>query len=102
MMVPELFNISERLKKLRQDKGITQTELAKMLSLTRSSINGWEVGTSIPSIQYIVELSKIYNVTTDYILGTDNRMLISVENLSEQEICALNAMIDCLKNKKGE
>lgn len=39
-MIQELFNISERLKQLREHKGITQTELAKLLSLTRSSVNG--------------------------------------------------------------
>jgi transcriptional regulator with XRE-family HTH domain len=99
-MIPELFNISDRLKNLRQNKGITQTQLAKLLSLTRSSINGWEMGTSIPSIQYVVELSKIYNVSTDYILGTDTRVVIYADGLSEKDICAVNAIIDCLKDKK--
>ena len=95
-MIQELFNISERLKQLREHKGITQT---KLLSLTRSSVNGWEMGISIPSTQYIVELSKIYNVTTDYILGTDDRKIISVDGLSEKSICAINSIIDCLKSQ---
>lgn len=98
-MIQELFNISERLKQLREHKGITQTELAKLLSLTKSSVNGWEMGISIPSTQYIVELSKIYNVTTDYILGTDDRKIISVDGLSEKSICAINSIIDCLKSQ---
>ena len=98
-MIQELFNISERLKQLREHTGITQTELAKLLSLTRSSVNGWEMGISIPSTQYIVELSKIYNVTTDYILGTDDRKIISVDGLSEKSICAINSIIDCLKSQ---
>lgn len=38
-MIQELFNISERLKQLREHKGITQTELAKLLSLTLSLIH---------------------------------------------------------------
>ena len=84
-MIQELFNISERLKQLREH--------------TRSSVNGWEMGISIPSTQYIVELSKIYNVTTDYILGTDDRKIISVDGLSEKSICAINSIIDCLKSQ---
>lgn len=96
-MIEELFNISERLKKLRENKGITQTQLAKLLSLTRSSINGWEMGTSIPSTQYVVELAKIYNVTTDYILGMDTRRSIVTDGLSKKEISAIDLIIDCLK-----
>lgn len=97
-MIHELFDISERLKNLRENKGITQTQLAKLLSLTRSSINGWEMGTSIPSTQYIVELAKIYNVTTDYILGMDARNIIAADDLSGEEIRALNSVIDCFKS----
>ena len=52
---------------------MTQTELAKKLGITRSSVNAWEMGISVPSTQYIIELSLLYKVSTDYLLGrTDN------------------------------
>ena len=50
---------------------MTQAELAKKLGITRSSVNAWEMGISVPSTQYIVELALLYNVSTDYLLGQD-------------------------------
>ena len=43
--------IYERIKKLREKQGYTQTELAKMLGVTRSCVNAWEMGISVPSTQ---------------------------------------------------
>ena len=46
--------IYERIKKLREKQGYTQTELAKMLGVTRSCVNAWEMGISVPSTQSLV------------------------------------------------
>ena len=53
---------------LREQNGYTQTTLAKKLGLSRSAINAWEMGVSSPSTQYLIELSKLFNVSTDFIL----------------------------------
>ena len=47
--------IADRIKALREQKGYTQVELAKRLGITRSSVNAWELGISVPSTQNIVE-----------------------------------------------
>lgn len=98
-MAGELFLLSERIKMLRESNDLTQSELAKQLGLTRSSINAWEMGLSIPSTQYIVELSKLLNVSSDFILGIDNNAVISVEGLSNKEVIALKQVADCFRNK---
>ena len=49
--------IADTIKNLRQQSGLTQSDLAKRLNITRSSVNAWEMGISIPSTQYIVELA---------------------------------------------
>lgn len=59
--------IADRIKKLRQQFGLTQFDLAKKLNITRSSVNALEMGISIPSTQYIVELAELFKVSTDYI-----------------------------------
>ena len=46
--------IAERIKYLRERSGMTQAGLAKVLGITRSSVNAWEMGISVPSTQYIV------------------------------------------------
>ena len=63
--------VADRIKALREQKGLTQTDLSNQLGITRSSVNAWEMGISVPSTQYIVELAHIFKVSTDYLLGVD-------------------------------
>lgn len=99
-MAGELFLLSERIKLLRESNGLTQSELAKQLGLTRSSINAWEMGLSIPSTQYIVELSKLFNVSSDFILGIESKAVISVEGLSNKQVVAIKQIVDCFKENE--
>ena len=92
-MAKELFSMAERLKNLREHSGRTQVELANVLGLTRSSVNAWEMGISIPSTPYIVELSKLYRVSTDHLLGMGETKTISVAGLSERQIGLLVELI---------
>ena len=74
-MVKKLFTLADRLKTLRDSSGYTQAEIARSFGISRSSVNSWEMGLSVPSTQYIVELAKKYNVSTDYLLGLNKGIL---------------------------
>lgn len=63
------MNLSDTLKYLRAEKGLTQTQLAKMLEITQDSISLWEKGKRTPDTQYIVKLADVFEVSTDYLLG---------------------------------
>lgn len=78
---------------------MTQSDLAKHLGITRSSVNAWEMGISVPSTQYIVELAHTFNVSTDYLLCVDNSATVSVSELSEEDIQLLYQIINHLKSK---
>lgn len=91
--------ISERVKFLREQQNITQSELARKLSITRSSINAWEMGISVPSTQYIVELAHIFQVSTDYLLGVDVSATINVSGLSEQDIQVIQILTEHLRHR---
>ena len=78
--------VADRIKALREQQNITQSALAKQLGITRSSVNAWELGISVPSTQYIVELAHIFNISTDYLLGIDSTSSINVSGLSEKDI----------------
>ena len=92
--------IDQKIKTLREKKGITQSELANQLGITRSGVNAWEMGISTPSTQYIIILAKFFNVSTDYLLGLSDTATISVEGLSDREIASLAEIIECYKLKK--
>lgn len=80
--------IADKIKELREKNDMTQSDLARKLSITRSAINAWEMGISVPSTQYIVELALLFNTSTDYILDMSDELLINISNLNhdEQEI----------------
>lgn len=91
--------IADRIKDLREKKKMTQSDLAKHLGITRSSVNAWEMGISVPSTQYIVELAHTFNVSTDYLLCVDNSATVSVSGLSEEDVQLLYQIINHLKSK---
>lgn len=91
--------IADRIKILREQCGFTQTDLAKRLGITRSSVNAWELGISVPSTQYIVELSQIFKVSTDHLLCVDNTASVSVEGLNEKDVQLIHSIINHLRKK---
>jgi len=98
-MSKELFSLAEKIKILREKSGITQSELAKSLGLTRSSVNAWEMGLSVPSTQYVVELAKTFGISTDYLLGLEATATIPIDGLSQKQVAVLLDMITCLTEK---
>ena len=74
--------VADRIKELRERAGMTQAALAKQLGITRSSVNAWEMGISVPSTQYIVELAGLFRVSTDYLLGVNSSATVSVAAVS--------------------
>lgn len=96
--------IDERIRHIREQNSMTQSELAKQLGITRSSVNAWELGISTPSTQYIVELANIFHVSTDYLLGIDRSVTLDVSGLTQEDIEALHVLVAHLrkKNKTGQ
>ena len=91
------------IKQLRESRGLTQTELARRLGITRSSVNSWEMGISSPSTKYIIELARIFHVSTDYLLGIDSSSALNTAGLPEEDIHFLHQIAEYLrtKSKKG-
>ena len=80
-----VLKTAERIKELREKNDLTQTELAKKMNVTRSSVNAWEMGISIPSTEKIVELTLILHTTSDYILGINNDESLPIHMYSSEE-----------------
>lgn len=62
------MTFGERLKAERIKKGLTQTEVGKSLGLVQSAIAKYELGIKEPKQATLIALSKLYGVTTDYLL----------------------------------
>lgn len=64
--------IGQRIKELRTEKKISQAELGKLLSVSQDTVSLWENFKSLPPADIIIELSEIFAVSCDYILGVEN------------------------------
>ena len=91
--------IADQIKRLREQSGMTQAELARKLGVTRSGVNAWEMGVTVPSTQYIVELALLFGVSTDYLLDMPSAKTLPIDGLSDREIAALLTLVDCLKQR---
>lgn len=82
------MKLSEKLIALRKEKGWSQEDFAEKLDVSRQAISRWENGTALPDAQNIMRISKLFNVTADYLLnehyecGTD----IPVSDTATEEI----------------
>ncbi len=63
------------LLKLRDNKGISQEELAKELFVTRQAVSRWETGETIPNTETLKLLSKYYNVSINTLLGSPRKLI---------------------------
>ena len=93
--------VADKIKLLREKGGMTQSELAKQLGVTRSGVNAWEMGITTPSTQYIVELALHFKVSTDYLLDMPSAVTISVDGLSDKEIASVKEVVECLRANKS-
>lgn len=63
----------ERIRNLREDKDLTQSELGEQVNMTQRKISYIERGKYEPSIDDIVSLCKFFNVSSDYLLGINDK-----------------------------
>lgn len=63
------MKLSEKIIMLRKQKGLSQEELAECLNVSRQTISRWELDTALPDATNLVQLSKLFEVSTDYLLN---------------------------------
>ena len=91
--------ICDTIKELRERAGLSQAALAKKVGVTRSAVNAWEMGLSIPTTQYVAELAQLFHVSADFMLGLDNTDAIYIGGLSEEEKHILYSLLNYFQNR---
>lgn len=92
--------VAEKIKQLREKNNFTQSALAKKLNVTRSSVNAWEMGISVPSTALIVDLAKLFQVSTDYLLGLNETATLDISMLNDKETIILYELVQYFKSLK--
>ena len=86
--------LGARISELRTVRNWTQVDLAKRLRVAKQTVSNWENENIQPSIEMLMQLSKLFNVTTDYLLGTEDAPRISVAGLPDSVVAHICLLID--------
>ena len=91
--------LSESIYELRMSFNWTQVQLAQKLGITKQTVSNWENDNIQPSIDMLVKISKIFNVTTDYLLGLTPTNSLNVDGLPTEFVSHIVQIIDDFKSK---
>lgn len=99
-----MFNT--RLRTLRQEKKLTQSELAQEMNVAKTTIAAYEQGKNEPSMSMLIKISDFFNVSIDYLLGNSDGRIISDQELydrlglTDEAICSLEHLSNLSKENK--
>lgn len=109
------MDISERIKNLRVNLKMTQTQLAKNAGLTSAAISQFEAGTRKPSFDALSKLANAFNVSTDFLLGKKEEdqneiqiadeyieMIRNIMNFSEENKQLMFEFYEFVKNRNSK
>ena len=99
------MELRDKLILLRKEKELSQADLAEILNVSRQAISRWEVGTSVPSMDNLSALSRLYNVSVDSLMRPDNNaetiVKEQVNNEEKEEANIKSSYSDFLKIVKN-
>ena len=75
-----------RLREVRKEKGLTQTELGELIGVGKSAICCYEKETRNPTLEAVIEMIHVFGVSADYLLGADYLIKISDNKKEEQYV----------------
>ncbi len=93
-----VLKTAERIKELREANGMTQTGMARKLSVTRSTVNAWEMGTNKPSIDKLSDIADLFQVTTDFLIGRSSEQIIDVTCLDHEGIEVTRRLLNYMQS----
>ena len=98
-----MVDFGTTLKELRMKSGLTQKQLADKLWLSKATVSYYEQSLRCPSPEILVKLSAVFHVTTDYLLGIeDKKQTLDVTDLTDEDIQFLENAIELLRKKNLE
>ena len=91
--------LGKRINELRTAFGWNQVQLAERLNISKQTVSNWENENIQPSIEMLVRLSKLFRVSTDYLLGLDNTLRLDVSDLPVSFVAHMTQIIEDYRKK---
>ena len=73
----------EKLKTIRKSRNLTQLELSQRLGVSKGTVSAYEQGLSYPSIETLVKITSILNISSDYLLGISDELSFKLGGLNK-------------------
>ena len=99
------MTLGQKLKEIRKRFGLSQESLAQILNVSRQAITKWECDEGIPDITNLQTLSKVFNLTVDYLLDNDNSLpSLSMKKTLDKEKYKMNwnGYVEIIKDNYAE
>lgn len=94
-----MVDFSQRLKKLRTDKHLTQAQVAQRVGVTASMVSSYETDIRLPSYDVMMRLADLFGVSVDYLLGREEKRLLDISELTDAEAAVVCDMVNILRNR---
>ena len=85
--------LNENIKRARLARGLNQVKFAKLLGVTKQCVSNWECDNVLPSIEMLIRIADTLGVTTDYLLGRDERCTLDVSFLTDSEAAHIALLV---------
>ena len=93
----EQMELSEKIQKLRKERGLTQEQFAEQLFVSRTAVSKWETGRGTPSMESLQMIAKFFDITLDELLRAEDIITIA-ENENKENISRFACYIDGIFN----
>ena len=95
-----MVDFSQRLKQLRKDKYLTQAQVADRIGVTPSMVSSYETDIRLPSYTVMLRIADLFGVSVDFLLGRQEKRMLDISALSDEEASVVCNMVEVLKKRK--
>lgn len=93
-----MVDCSEKLKALREARGLTQLQVANRVGISKAMISAYETASKAPSIEVLIRLSRLFGVSVDYLVCVDTPKTIDVSDLDEESVALIASLVAKMKS----
>ena len=96
-----MVDCSEKLKALRETRGLTQLQVANQVGISKAMISAYETASKAPSIEVLIRLSRLYRVSVDYLVCVAAPKYIDVSDLDDESAALIATLVSKMKTAEN-
>lgn len=93
-----MVDCSEKLRALREAKGLTQLQVANKIGISKAMISAYETASKAPSIEVLIRLARLFGVSVDYLVCVDAPRFIDVSGLDDETVALIASLVGKIKS----